>query len=261
MGIARVAAEAANRARDLQNMPANVADPAYLADRAREIAAAHASVEVEVLDRARLEAEGMGGILAVSAGSAKEPALIVLRLLRRRRAQARPRRQGRHLRQRRDLDQAGRRHGADEEGHVREAPRCSRRPRRSPSSASPVDLVSVVPAVENMPSGTAMRPGDIITQLNGKTVEVNNTDAEGRLILADALTFCARQGAERIVDVATLTGAVVVALGSTYAAMISNDDDWAAEVTRGRRRHRRTALAAAAAPRVQAADQGHGRPT
>ena len=93
-----------------------------------------------------------------------------------------------------------------------------------------VDLVAVLPAVENMPGGGATRPGDIITQLNGLTVEVNNTDAEGRLILADALTWCERQGAERIVDVATLTGAVVVALGSTYAGLMANDDDWADEV-------------------------------
>ena len=82
-----------------------------------------------------------------------------------------------------------------------------------------LDLVAVVPSTENMPSGTAVKPGDIITQLNGKTVEVNNTDAEGRLILADALTYCVRElGAERLVDLATLTGAVVIALGSTYAA-------------------------------------------
>ena len=73
-----------------------------------------------------------------------------------------------------------------------------------------LDLVAACPAVENMPSGTAMRPGDVITQLNGKTVEVNNTDAEGRLILADALTYCVRElGAERVVDLATLTGAVL----------------------------------------------------
>ena len=86
----------------------------------------------------------------------------------------------------------------------------------------------MIPATENMPSGSATRPGDIITQLNGKTVEVNNTDAEGRLILADALTWCVREmGADRVVDLATLTGAVVVALGSTYAALISNDDDFA----------------------------------
>jgi leucyl aminopeptidase len=83
-----------------------------------------------------------------------------------------------------------------------------------------------------MPSGTATKPGDVITQLNGKTVEVNNTDAEGRLILADALTYCVRElGAERVIDLATLTGAVVVALGSTYAGLIANDDELAAAVS------------------------------
>jgi leucyl aminopeptidase len=94
----------------------------------------------------------------------------------------------------------------------------------------PVNLLAVVPSTENMPSGHAVKPGDIITQLNGKTVEVNNTDAEGRLILADALAYSVELGAERIVDLATLTGAVLIALGSTYAALVSNDDEWAAEV-------------------------------
>ncbi len=94
------------------------------------------------------------------------------------------------------------------------------------------EIVAVVPATENMPSGTATKPGDIITQHNGKTVEVINTDAEGRLILADALSYCAELGAERLVDVATLTGATLVALGSTHAALISNDDELAAEVLR-----------------------------
>jgi leucyl aminopeptidase len=81
-----------------------------------------------------------------------------------------------------------------------------------------------------MPSGTAIKPGDIITQYSGKTVEINNTDAEGRLILADALASAAELGAERIVDIATLTGAVMIALGSSYAAVISNDDELAAAV-------------------------------
>ena len=94
----------------------------------------------------------------------------------------------------------------------------------------PIDLIAVVPSTENMPSGTAIKPGDVITQYNGKTVEVNNTDAEGRLILADALAYAVELGAERIVDLATLTGAVLIALGSTYAAVISNDDELAAEV-------------------------------
>jgi leucyl aminopeptidase len=95
----------------------------------------------------------------------------------------------------------------------------------------PLDVVAAIPATENMPDGTAIKPGDIITQLNGKTVEVNNTDAEGRLILADALTYCVRDlGADRLVDLATLTGAVVIALGSTYAGLLSNDDEWAGRV-------------------------------
>jgi leucyl aminopeptidase len=81
-----------------------------------------------------------------------------------------------------------------------------------------------------MPSGHAVKPGDIVTAMNGKTIEVNNTDAEGRLILADALAYAVEEGAERIVDLATLTGAIIVALGSTYAGLFSNDDDWFREV-------------------------------
>jgi leucyl aminopeptidase len=96
----------------------------------------------------------------------------------------------------------------------------------------PVNVVTVVPATENMPSGHATRPGDIITISNGKTVEVNNTDAEGRLILADALAYAASSGAERIVDLATLTGAIITALGSSYAGLFSNDDSLADAVTR-----------------------------
>jgi leucyl aminopeptidase len=81
-----------------------------------------------------------------------------------------------------------------------------------------------------MPSGRSVKPGDIVTAMNGKTIEVNNTDAEGRLILADALCYAREQGVERIVDLATLTGAILVALGSTHAGLFSNDDDWFGEV-------------------------------
>jgi leucyl aminopeptidase len=94
----------------------------------------------------------------------------------------------------------------------------------------PVTLTSVIPATENMPSGHAVKPGDIVTALNGKTIEVNNTDAEGRLILADALCYAVEDGAERLVDIATLTGAVLFALGHTYAGLWSNDDDWFGKV-------------------------------
>ena len=95
----------------------------------------------------------------------------------------------------------------------------------------PVTVTAVVPSTENMPSGHAVKPGDIVTAMNGKTIEVNNTDAEGRLILADALCYALEQGAERIVDLATLTGAIIIALGHTYAGLFSNDDDWCAEIT------------------------------
>ena len=91
-------------------------------------------------------------------------------------------------------------------------------------------LTAVIPSTENMPSGSAVKPGDIVTAMNGKTIEVNNTDAEGRLILADALAYAVEQGAERLVDIATLTGAVLFALGHTYAGLWSNDDAWFEQV-------------------------------
>jgi leucyl aminopeptidase len=94
----------------------------------------------------------------------------------------------------------------------------------------PVRLVAVTGATENMPSGHSVKPGDIVRARNGTTIEVNNTDAEGRLVLADCLAWTVEQGAERIVDLATLTGAIVVALGSTHAGLFSNDDAWAEQV-------------------------------
>ncbi len=95
----------------------------------------------------------------------------------------------------------------------------------------PVKLVAVVGATENLPSGRSIKPGDIVTAANGRTIEINNTDAEGRLVLADCLWHAVGEGAERIVDLATLTGAVIVALGSTYAGLMSNDDDLAERIT------------------------------
>jgi leucyl aminopeptidase len=96
----------------------------------------------------------------------------------------------------------------------------------------PLRIVGVVGATENLPSGNSVKPGDIVTASNGKTIEVNNTDAEGRLVLADCLCHAISLGAGRVVDMATLTGAVIIALGSTYAGLIANDDELAAEVTR-----------------------------
>ncbi len=189
-----------------------------------------------MLGREEIAAKEMGGLVAVSQGTAEEPKLIVLRY-------------------------AG---GGDgptlglvgkgvtfDTGGISLKPSASMHEMKMDMSGAaavleavgaiaelglPLNLIAVVPSTENMPSGTAIKPGDIITQYNGKTVEVNNTDAEGRLILADALAYAVELGAERIVDLATLTGAVLIALGSTYAAVISNDDELAAEVERRARR-------------------------
>jgi leucyl aminopeptidase len=229
---ARVCAEAQNRARDLQNTPANFVTPAELAARAEEIAAAHDSVSAEVLGRAELEAKGMGGLLAVSQGGPVEPRMIVLR-------HSGGGRGG-------TLGLVGKGVTFDTGGISLKPGAGMQEMKMDMSGAAAVletvaavaelglaiDLVAVVPSTENMPSGTAVKPGDVITQFNGKTVEVNNTDAEGRLILADALAYAVDLGAERLVDVATLTGAVLIALGSTYAAVVANDDELAGEVLR-----------------------------
>ncbi|HSK49614.1 MAG TPA: leucyl aminopeptidase, partial [Solirubrobacterales bacterium] len=229
---ARVAAEAQNRARDLQSLPANVATPSFLAARAEEIAAGSDAVEVEILGRPELEAKGMGGLLAVSQGGPQEPKLIVLRY---RGGGTGP-----------TLGLVGKGVTFDTGGISLKPGAGMHEMKYDMSGAAAIleaaaaiaelglaiDLVAVVPTTENMPSGTAVKPGDVITQYNGKTVEVNNTDAEGRLILADALAYAVEQGAERIVDLATLTGAVTIALGSTYAAVIANDDELAAAIER-----------------------------
>jgi leucyl aminopeptidase len=231
-GRARVAAEAQNRARDLQSTPANFATPTDLAERAEKIAAGSEALSVEIFGRSELEEKGMGGLLAVSQGGPQEPKLIVLRY-------------------------AGGGSGSKlafvgkgvtfDTGGISLKPGAGMHEMKMDMSGGaavleavgaiaelglPLDLIAVVPSTENMPSGSAIKPGDVITQYNGTTVEVNNTDAEGRLILADALAYAVEQGAERIVDLATLTGAVVIALGSTYAAVIANDDALAEEVVR-----------------------------
>jgi leucyl aminopeptidase len=224
---ARVASEAANAARDLQNLPANVATPAFLADRAAEIAAEHEALEVELLDREAIVGRGMGALAAVAQGSHIEPRLIVLR---HRPAGA----SGPHL------GYVGKAVTFDT-GGISIKPSAKMQEMKFDMSGGaavieatgaiarlglPVNLTAVVPSTENMPSGHAVKPGDVVTALNGKTIEVNNTDAEGRLILADALCYAVEQGAERIVDIATLTGGVLVALGHTHAGLWSNDDDW-----------------------------------
>ncbi len=192
------------------------------------------AVSTEVLGRDEIEARGLGGLAAVAAGSEQEPKLICMRYSGRGSGEV--------------LGLVGKAVTFDSGGISIKPSQGMHEMKMDMSGGAAVleavaaiaelglelDIASAIPATENMPSGSATRPGDIITQLNGKTVEVNNTDAEGRLILADALTWCVRElGADRVVDLATLTGAVIVALGSTYAALISNDDELAATVAGG----------------------------
>jgi leucyl aminopeptidase len=230
--LGRVTAGAANAARDLQNLPANVATPTFLAERATEVADAYESLEIELLDRDAIVARGMGAFAAVAQGSHVEPRLIVLRY--------RPSETtGPHL------GFVGKAVTFDT-GGISIKPSAKMQEMKFDMSGGaaviesvagiaelgvPVTITAVVPSTENMPSGHAVKPGDIVTAMNGKTIEVNNTDAEGRLILADALCYAVEQGAERLVDIATLTGAILVALGHTYAGFFSNDDDWCGEVT------------------------------
>jgi leucyl aminopeptidase len=227
---ARVATEAQNSARDLQNLPANVANPVFLAERAAEIAAQHDALEVELIDREGIVERGMGAFAAVAQGTYAEPRLIVLRHA--------GGGSGPHL------GFVGKAVTFDT-GGISIKPSAKMHEMKFDMSGGaavieslgaiaqlglPVTVTGIVPATENMPSGRSMRPGDIVTAMNGTTIEINNTDAEGRLILADALCYAVEQGVERIVDLATLTGAIIVALGSTYAGLFSNDDDWCSAV-------------------------------
>ncbi len=227
---AHIGARAQNAARDLQNLPANVADPSFLAGRAEEIADGHETLELELLDREAISARGMGALTAVAQGTYVEPRLIVLRY--------RGGERGPHL------GFVGKAVTFDTGGiSIKPGAKMAEMKFDMSGGATvleaidaiatlelPVRVTAVIPATENMPSGRSVKPGDIVTAMNGKTIEVNNTDAEGRLILADALCYAREQGVERIVDLATLTGAIIIALGSTHAGLFSNDDGWCAEV-------------------------------
>jgi len=228
---ATVIARAVNAARDLQNTPANHMTPTVLADRARALSHEVGGLVVEIEGRDGIVGRGMGAFGAVAQGTYEEPALIVMRYA--------------------DPDATGPRLGLVGKAVTFDSGGISIKPGAKMSEMKfdmsggaavieamgaiarlrlPVDVVAVVGATENLPSGRSMKPGDIVTAMNGTTIEIINTDAEGRLVLADCLAHAVALGAERLVDIATLTGAIVVALGSTYAGLVSNDDDWATAV-------------------------------
>jgi len=231
-----VLAESQNFARALANEPANLLTPLKMAGAAREMAQQQ-GLECEVLERGDLERFGMGALLGVAQGSAEPPALIVLRYRPQRAASAA------HLglvgkgvtfdtggisikpsegMEKMKYDMCG---GAAAIGAMRAIAQLK----------PPLAVTAFIPCVENMPGSRAQRPGDIVTAMSGKTVEVLNTDAEGRLILADALAYARRQGCTHLVDAATLTGSIVVALGHIYTGLFSNNDAMRDRVLRAAR--------------------------
>jgi leucyl aminopeptidase len=226
-------AEWTNRARDLVNSPPNEATPERLAERAQEIAAAVEHVTAEALGPDEIHAQGMGAFAAVAQGSDNPPRLIVLRY-----DPPSPARAdvmlglvGKAI----TFDTGGislkpSLHMEDMKGDMAGGAAVIEATGAIAELGLPVRVITVAAATENMPSGHAYRPGDIITAANGKTIEVTNTDAEGRLVLADALWYARGQGATHILDLATLTGAMEVALGDLYAGIFGNDDAWRDQV-------------------------------
>ena len=216
-------AAATNYARTLQWRPANRLTPRDLASEAVALAQTN-GLESDVLERDRLEALGMGALLGVAQGSAEPPNVVVIRYGGRRRAGPILALVGKGI----TFDSGGislkstkdmRGMKADMSGAAAVIAAMGLIASRQPA----MPVIGVVPLTENMPGGRALKPGDVVTSMSGKTIEVTNTDAEGRLVLADALWYATSLGATHIVDVATLTDAVGHALGHTATAAFSND--------------------------------------
>jgi leucyl aminopeptidase len=214
-------------ARTLANRPANVVSPANLAAIAKELAAASKNLSCTVFDEKQLAANGMGGILAVGSGSQNKPRFIVLKYSpRSSAAKSRPAvalvgkaitfdSGGISIKPAADMDEMK----LDKTGGIAVMATI----KAAAQMRLPLNVFGLIPSAENLPSGSSYRPGDIITTFSGKTVEVLNTDAEGRMILCDALAYAVRQKCDIIVDIATLTGACRVALGKYMAGLMGND--------------------------------------
>jgi len=222
-----------SRARDLVNSPPNQLTPERLAERAREIASSVEHLTAEALGPDEIDAQGMGAFAAVAQGSDTPARLIVLRY-----EPPEPARAdlvlglvGKAI----TFDTGGislkpSLHMEDMKGDMGGGAAVIEATGAIAELGLPIRVFTVAAATENMPSGHAYRPGDIITAANGKTIEITNTDAEGRLVLADALWYARQQGATHLLDLATLTGAMEVALGDLYAGVFANDDDWRQQV-------------------------------
>ena len=217
-------------ARDLGNLPGNVCTPAYLAEQAREVAKRY-RMKITVLEREDMEKLGMGALLSVAAGSAQPPKLIVLEHRSGPRSQRPVALVGKGI----TFDTGGISLKPASEMDEMKFDMCGAASVLGTIKAAaemklPVNVVGLIPTSENMPGGRATKPGDIVTTMSGQTVEVLNTDAEGRLILCDALTYAERFEPAAVVDIATLTGACVIALGHVASGLFANDDALAREL-------------------------------
>jgi leucyl aminopeptidase len=224
-------ADGMDLARDLGNLPGNVCTPAYLADTAKTLGREF-GMKVEVLERKQMEALKMGALLAVAQGSALPPKFIVVRYDGAGPKQAPVVLVGKGI----TFDTGGISIKPAGEMDEMKFDMCGAASvlgtlRAVAALAPKVNLIGLIPTCENMPSGTATRPGDVVTSMSGQTIEVLNTDAEGRLILCDALTYAERFKPAAVVDIATLTGACVVALGHHHSGLFTKSDALAAELT------------------------------
>ncbi|MGA9769531.1 MAG: leucyl aminopeptidase [Blastocatellia bacterium] len=233
----RIIAEAVNMARELSNEPSNTLTPSELAERARETATRF-GLDIDVLDEARMKELGMGALLGVARGSDEPAKLIVLRYIP---DGAEPMGNdadvvaivGKGI----TFDSGGisikPAEGMEKMKYDMSGAAATLAAMRAIAQLKPrVNVIGVMPTTENMPSGRAYKPGDVLRAMSGKTIEVINTDAEGRLILADAITYARKIGATQIIDLATLTGAVSIALGPINVAVLGNDQAFVDEVRR-----------------------------
>ncbi|MCW8887281.1 MAG: leucyl aminopeptidase, partial [Motiliproteus sp.] len=233
LGIAEGAAIAngMSLSRDLGNLPGNVCTPTYLAEQAQQLSAEHEIIEVEVLEEADMKALGMGSLLSVSAGSDQPAKLIVINY------QGGTKGDQPHVLVGKGItfDTGGISLKSGDAMDEMKFDMCGAASVFGTISAIAemgldLNVVGVIAASENMPSGRATKPGDIVTTMSGQTVEILNTDAEGRLVLCDALSYVDRFNPASVVDIATLTGACIVALGNKATGLLSNNDDLASEL-------------------------------
>ena len=220
--------KAQSYARTLANRPGNMINPAKLAAVAKELAGGSERLNCTVFDEKQLAAKGMNGVLAVGSGSQNKPRFIILKYS--------P--SGKAASGRPTIGLVGKAITFDSGGiSIKRAAKMDQMKLDKSGGIAvlatmkavaelklPVNVYGIIPAAENMPSGTSYRPGDIITTFSGKTVEVQNTDAEGRMILCDGLSYAAKQNCDIIIDIATLTGACMVALGKYMAGVMGNDE-------------------------------------